>query len=149
VASYYQYDLQGSTCLLMNAIGTVTDTYAYDAWGNPVVVIGSTVNPYRYIGRKGDITNIARALDNLGKGQADDVGTSAREKGPVFAVTDFLFLARQPLYWRPRLTSPISRSRGNQIRDKPNTELDTAKPSGRCVGESGEKWPTCVMSIRS
>ena len=50
--------------------------------------------------------------------------------GPA-AVSDFLFLARQPLYWRPRLTSPISRSRGNQIRDKPNTKLDTAKrPDG-------------------
>jgi hypothetical protein len=55
VASYYQYDLQGSKCLLMNAIGTVTDTYAYDAWGNPVVAIGSTVNPYRYIGQKGTL----------------------------------------------------------------------------------------------
>jgi hypothetical protein len=38
-------------------------------------------------------------------------------------------MARQPLYWRPRLTSPISRSRGNQIRDKPKPSREGA-PGG-------------------
>jgi RHS repeat-associated protein len=55
VASYYHYDLQGSTLHLTNAAGTLTNTYVYNAWGNPLTSSGSTFNPYQYIGRKGYI----------------------------------------------------------------------------------------------
>jgi RHS repeat-associated protein len=63
VASYYHYDLQGSTLHLTNAAGTLTNTYVYDAWGNPLTSSGTTFNPYQYIGRKGYIYD--SDLDNF------------------------------------------------------------------------------------
>jgi len=51
--SYYQYDALGSTRALTDDSGDATDTYVYDAWGNEVDVVGSTVNPFRWVGRIG------------------------------------------------------------------------------------------------
>jgi RHS repeat-associated protein len=48
VVSYYGYDAGGSTRQLMNNAGVVTDTYAYDAFGNTVAQTGSTTNSYQY-----------------------------------------------------------------------------------------------------
>lgn len=46
--SYYGYDGGGNVRNLTDATGTVTDTYAYDAYGNPVTTSGSTPNTYLY-----------------------------------------------------------------------------------------------------
>ena len=51
--SVYHYDGQGSTLALTNANGDVTDTYAYNAFGEVTARTGSTVNPFQYIGQKG------------------------------------------------------------------------------------------------
>jgi len=51
--AFYQADGLGSIISLTDASGAVTDTYAYDAFGN-VIADGSTVNPYRYTGREWD-----------------------------------------------------------------------------------------------
>jgi RHS repeat-associated protein len=51
--SYYHYDALGSTRVLTNDAGVVTDTHVYDAWGNELAVSGSTVNPFRWVGRVG------------------------------------------------------------------------------------------------
>jgi RHS repeat-associated protein len=52
--SFYGYDGQGNVRLLTDAAGAVTDTYAYDAWGNVVDSTGSTPNVYRYRGEQYD-----------------------------------------------------------------------------------------------
>jgi RHS repeat-associated protein len=44
----------GSVRQLTNPMGQVTDTYTYDAFGSPLVVTGSTVNPYRFAGEQAD-----------------------------------------------------------------------------------------------
>jgi RHS repeat-associated protein len=49
--SYYHYDGQGSTLALTNALGDVTDTFTYSAFGEVAVRTGSTVNPFQYIGK--------------------------------------------------------------------------------------------------
>lgn len=51
--SYYHYDALGSTRELTNASETVTDTNMYDAWGANVSSSGTTVNPFRWVGRSG------------------------------------------------------------------------------------------------
>lgn len=51
--SYYQYAALGSTRALTDDGGDATDTYVYDAWGNEVSVSGSTVNPFRWVGKVG------------------------------------------------------------------------------------------------
>jgi RHS repeat-associated protein len=51
--SYYKYDALGSTRALTDDGGDGTDTYIYDAWGNEVTASGTTVNPFRWVGRVG------------------------------------------------------------------------------------------------
>jgi len=48
--SYAHADGLGSVKVLTNAAGNVTDTYAYDAFGNQTSRTGTTVNAYRYAG---------------------------------------------------------------------------------------------------
>ncbi len=50
----------------MNAQGQVTDAYAFDAWGNGLATVGSTVNPYRYVGKQGYYLDAESALMLLG-----------------------------------------------------------------------------------
>ena len=54
--SYYVYDGHGSVVGLANESGVVTDTYAYDAFGNLISSTGSTENNYRYCGEQFDET---------------------------------------------------------------------------------------------
>ena len=37
----------------MNALGAVTDTIVYDSYGNILVETGTTLNPFKYVGRFG------------------------------------------------------------------------------------------------
>ena len=53
-ASFYGYDGGGSVRQLTNAVGTVTDTYEYDAFGNALQTSGSTPNVYLYRGEQFD-----------------------------------------------------------------------------------------------
>ena len=54
-SSYYHYDGQGSTRLLTDKNGNVTDSYAYTAFGEPVPTgaANPTPNPFQYVGREG------------------------------------------------------------------------------------------------
>ncbi len=54
--SFYLYDVHGSVVGLANESGAVTDTYAYDAFGNLISSTGSTENCYRYCGEQFDET---------------------------------------------------------------------------------------------
>lgn len=49
---YYIYDGHGNTRLLINAAGTVTDRYAYDACGNLLRKEGETENDFLYTGEQ-------------------------------------------------------------------------------------------------
>ena len=52
--SYYHYDALMSTRMLTNAAETVTDTYAYDAFGSLTDQTGITANDYLYTGEQYD-----------------------------------------------------------------------------------------------
>jgi RHS repeat-associated protein len=51
------YDQIGSARGLVDASGTVTDTYDMDTFGRPIGSTGSTPNPYRYGAAWGYITD--------------------------------------------------------------------------------------------
>jgi RHS repeat-associated protein len=53
--SYYHYDGQGSTQLLTDESGNVTDSYCNTAYGTPVDTgaANPTVNPFRFVGQLG------------------------------------------------------------------------------------------------
>lgn len=50
---YHHYDALGSTTMLTDDTGTVTDTFEYDAWGNIVERTGTTPTPYQWLGKIG------------------------------------------------------------------------------------------------
>ncbi|MBK9443999.1 MAG: DUF1566 domain-containing protein [Comamonadaceae bacterium] len=50
---YYHHDSRGSTVALTDNTGAVTDRYAYDPFGTLVNSSGSSINPYKYVGRYG------------------------------------------------------------------------------------------------
>ena len=52
--SYYHFDGLGSTRLLTDGTGSVTDTYAYDAFGNLIAKTGTTDNPFLFTGQQYD-----------------------------------------------------------------------------------------------
>jgi RHS repeat-associated protein len=52
--NYYHFDGLGSTRLLMDASGIVTDTYNYDAFGNQIAHTGTTVNEFMFTGQQYD-----------------------------------------------------------------------------------------------
>ena len=53
VTSYFHYDGRGDTIALTDDSGDVTDTKEYDALGNVIASVGSTVTPYQFGGRHG------------------------------------------------------------------------------------------------
>ncbi len=55
--SYYGYDGGGSVRQLTDLTGAVTDTYAYDAFGNTVAQTGTTFNEFLYRGEQFDSTS--------------------------------------------------------------------------------------------
>ena len=48
--SFYGYDGSGSVRFLTTSSGSITDTYAYDSYGNLIASTGTTPNAYRYSG---------------------------------------------------------------------------------------------------
>src|SRR5205823_5723231 len=53
ITKYYHYDGEGSTDLLTDSNGLITDRYLYKAYGDSIVSTGTTVNNFTYIGRAG------------------------------------------------------------------------------------------------
>ena len=54
---YHHHDALGSTRFLTDSSGNVTDTYLHDAWGNLVASTGTTVNPFKWVGKYGYYTD--------------------------------------------------------------------------------------------
>ena len=54
---YHHHDALGSTRILTDSSGNVTDTYLNDAWGNSIASTGTTVNPFKWVGKHGYYTD--------------------------------------------------------------------------------------------
>jgi choice-of-anchor A domain-containing protein/RHS repeat-associated protein len=54
VTSFYHYDGLGSTRALSDVVGTLTDTYDYEAFGEVLTQTGSTENSYLFTGEQFD-----------------------------------------------------------------------------------------------
>ena len=52
-SSFYHYDGQGSTTSLTDSAGSITDTYAYSAFGEVTEQTGNAENSFQHIGQKG------------------------------------------------------------------------------------------------
>lgn len=51
--AYYHYDFRGSTIALTDGDGVVTDQYAYTPFGKLANNLGTTPNPFKYVGKSG------------------------------------------------------------------------------------------------
>jgi RHS repeat-associated protein len=52
-SNYFLFDGLGSTDRLTDASGTVTDNYVYQAFGTIASSLGSSTNPFRFVGKQG------------------------------------------------------------------------------------------------
>ncbi len=111
---YYYFDELGSTHLITDAAGDMTDVYLYDAWGNTYHIYGSTEQPYQYVGQLGYYTHYQD--DNL-----DLLQLGVRFYDPETG----RFTQRDPV---PALTA----SNYAYVQDRPTALVD---PSGEIVTE--------------
>jgi len=122
--SFYQYDGRGTVRLLTDLVGTVTDTYEYDAFGNQISHTGTTPNPYLYRGERYDA----------------DLGLyylRARWYNPATG----RFMTRDP--YQGSIYDPASLHRYNYARANPANFID---PSGRfATGEYGKLTFTDIV----
>jgi RHS repeat-associated protein len=121
---YYIYDGLGSTRQLVNASGTVTDTYSYDAFGNLTSSPQLTPNPFLFNGQDMD-------------GATGLIYLRARYMNPE----DGRFLS-QDLY-AGRSADPISLHRYLYASDDPTVMED---PGGQDDGDIGSTMEACTES---
>ena len=91
-ARYVHADTQGNTRLLTDGTSAISDTYAYDAYGNNAGTTGNFNNPYRYGGQRLDADTGLYQL-------------RARSYDPASG----RFISRDPFGGRP--TTPVSQHR--------------------------------------
>jgi RHS repeat-associated protein len=98
---YYHFDELGSTRMLTDGTGTVTDRYVYDAWGNALSHTGSTDQPYQYVGRLGYYTHTQDpefALMQLGVRFYDaQVGRFTSRDPAKSAINDYIYSKDHPV----------------------------------------------------
>jgi|GEM_PF-2496911 len=100
---YHHHDALGSTRFLTDSSGTVTDTYLHDAWGNSVATTGTTVNPFKWVGKYGYYTDNSTGL----------VYVRARTYQPTVA-------RWASIYWRSLSTSISNNTIRSSIRSMVN-----------------------------
>ena len=109
--SYFHFDRVGSTLALTDAAGTVTDAYAYSAYGILVARTGASLQPFTYIGRFGVRYDPQSGLYQM-RGRYYDPATAR-------------FLSRDPVW--PRPGDPLSLNPYNYAANNPLLYVD---PSG-------------------
>ena len=62
-SSYYAFDNQGTTQLLTNQAGAVSDRFASDAWGVQVKRTGTSINRQWYVGNLGCYRSVDLQID--------------------------------------------------------------------------------------
>lgn len=103
-ARYYHYDPIGSAVALTNAAGQVTDSYAYDPFGLAVGAMGTTKNPFRFVGKFGVMDEGGGLLHMRQRYMNAHVGR---------------FINKDPLQWimnNSQTMNPYSYSLNNPIR---------------------------------
>ncbi|KOR30671.1 hypothetical protein TI04_04635 [Achromatium sp. WMS2] len=114
---YYHFDQTGNTIALTNDSGVVTDSYAYEPFGNTTVQ-GSSYNPFRFVGKYG-VMDDSNGLQHM----------RARYYRPDLR----RFLSLDALYGN--VDDPQTLNRYAYVIGNPIVGVD---PSGKCSGSTGE-----------
>ncbi len=123
--NYFHIDAQRSIRQLTSENETVTDSYSYTAFGEPVATSGTTENPFRYNGSVGYYTDT----------ETGEIYIRRRTYRPEIA----RWLSRDPLDFVD----------GPDLYAYVNNHPEDADPSGRAIAKTGyptlikASWPRC------
>ena len=105
---FYHYDRAGSTLMLTDGAGTVTDAYAYSPYGGLLDHTGASKQPFTFVGRYGVRWEPVGGLYDM----------RARAYDPIMG----RFLRRDPLW--PVLTNPVGLNPYQYARQNPMHYID-------------------------
>ncbi len=107
---YHHHDALGSTRFLTDSSGNVTDTYLHDAWGNAVASTGTTVNPFRWVGKYGYYTDNSTGQVYVRARMYQPTTAQWASADPLLWLTEPTSISIQTLYaFAYALANPISR----------------------------------------
>jgi len=136
------YDEIGSARGLVDAGGTVTDTYDMDTFGKPITTTGSTPNPYRFGGAWGYITDPSGFLQLGARYYWPEVGRFVSQDPMQDDANWYVYAKDNPVggidpegLWTPDPCDQEYRERVRQCRreycrNRPKWDPNSAKISG-------------------
>lgn len=123
---FYHFDESGSTVLLTDSTGAVTDTYAISIYGDTATQTGSTANPFTFQGQYGVMSEGSTSLYYMRARYYDS--------GPA------RFLSRDPLLsFSPRAVNPYQFAYANPV--------EHADASGKLTQEEGNQFAEAFWLI--
>lgn len=123
---YYHFDQTGNTLALTDSSGTVTDTYAYEPFGNTTAQ-GSSHNPFRFVGKYG-VMDDGNGLHHM----------RARYYRPDLR----RFVSLDALYGE--IDDPMTLNRYQYVSGNPMVGVD---PSGmNCTGAGSTMGSSCLQN---
>jgi len=139
---YYHFDELGSTRLLTDVNGTVTDRYAYDAYGSLLSrdrYTGSVNQPYQYVGQLGYYTHHQEpefGLLQLGVRFYDaEMGRfTGRDRVERVVHSPYAYVDGSPLGWIDA---------DGYVRAKPKPKPKPLRGRPTCRGSNRSQPPTC------
>ena len=147
---FYHFDRTGSTLALTDENGNVTDSYAYDPYGQLLSHQGSNAQPFTFVGR-------------LGVRQEDTNGTLYHMRARYYDAVSQRFLSREPV-WQlvgdPRDTNPYQYASAepvtrvdvtgatNEVGDSFWKNLNNAFENQKAVNAQEAVKPTKVPSVK-
>ena len=135
--SYYHFDALGSTKLLTDSAGTVTDTFTYDAWGSLTNRTGTTPQPYQYVGQLGyytDYQDTNLSLLQLGVRFYDPALGSFTQVDPIAEdIHLYTYVGDRPTY----RTDPS----GREIHTEESCQADRTK----CENDAWATFNSCLL----
>lgn len=94
----YGFEAIGTVRQLTNAQTQVTDSYAFDAWGNELTTQGSTANPHQYVGKYSYYLDTQSALMLLGVRYYASANGLFLSRGLIEGYS-YTYAANNPIRW--------------------------------------------------
>jgi RHS repeat-associated protein len=128
---FYHFDRTGSTLVLTDANGAVTDAYAYDPYGKMLGHNGKSTQPFTYVGEWG---------------VRQESATLYQMRARYYDATTARFISREPLFPQiddPRLLNSYAYAIGNPLRyiDPTGNDIILTGKSKQALVPVPETWP--------
>lgn len=138
---FYHFDEVGSTVLLTDDVGVVSDAYGYSAYGELTASMGATPNPFTYVGRYSVVQSGDTGLYLMGRRFYDAVSKRFVSREPVVdmlhpdTINPYTYAAANPLaYIDPTGEANEDARTGEPTPDGVKTVLKAHKVATTLVG---------------